>query len=161
MSEKRAARERESIGEVAHRTGIPVETLRFYDRSGLLGNLPRTTGGHRVFDADALGLLDVVIRLRRTGMPVSQVRDFVDLVRTDTDRAGRIEILRAHRARVVDQVAQLQADLGVIDWKISAYTAAEQGGPIPEPPPRWPAVTDLLPPPDDLRPGERTGTAGV
>ncbi|MGC0274096.1 MerR family transcriptional regulator [Pseudactinotalea sp. Z1739] len=161
MSEMHAPLERESIGEVAHRTGIPVETLRFYDRSGLLGDLPRTAGGHRAFDAAALGLLDVVIRLRRTGMPVSQVRDFVALVRTDTDRAGRIEILRAHRARVVDQISQLQGDLGVIDWKISAYTAAEQGREIPEPPARWPAVTDLLPPLDDLRAGERTGTEGA
>ena len=67
-----------AIGEVSQQTGIPIETLRFYDRSGLLGDLPRTAGGHRVFDELSLGLLDVVIRLRRTGMPVEDVRAFVD-----------------------------------------------------------------------------------
>ena len=40
----------QSIGEVARRTGISIDTLRFYDRMGLLGDLPRTAGGHRVFD---------------------------------------------------------------------------------------------------------------
>ena len=127
-----------SIGEVAARTGIPIETLRFYDRSGLLGKLPRTGGGHRVFDETSLGLLDVVVRLRRTGMPVEDVRAFVERVRADRDRAGRIELLRRHQARVRAQLEQLTADLAVIDWKIAAYAANEAGRPAPMPPPRWP-----------------------
>ncbi len=127
-----------SIGEVAARTGIPIETLRFYDRSGLLGELPRTGGGHRVFDETSLGLLDVVVRLRRTGMPVEDVRAFVERVRADRDRAGRIELLRRHQARVRAQLEQLTADLAVIDWKIAAYAANEAGRPAPMPPPRWP-----------------------
>ena len=127
-----------SIGEVSQQTGIPIETLRFYDRSGLLGELPRTAGGHRVFDELSLGLLDVVVRLRRTGMPVEDVRAFVDRVRADRDRAGRIELLRRHRDRVAGQLDQLQSDLAVIDWKITAYTANEAGRPAPPPPPGWP-----------------------
>lgn len=72
----------QSIGQLTGSTGISIKTLRFYDRIGLLGNLPRTVGGHRVFDPDALGFLDVVVRLRRSGMPIEDVRAFVDLVRT-------------------------------------------------------------------------------
>jgi DNA-binding transcriptional MerR regulator len=137
-----------SIGEVAQQTGIPIETLRFYDRSGLLGELPRTAGGHRVFDQLSLGLLDVVVRLRRTGMPVEDVRAFVDRVRADRDRAGRIELLRRHRARVSAQLEQLRTDLAVIDWKIAAYTANEENRPAPPPPPGWPGTSDLLPGPE-------------
>ncbi|HEU5486669.1 MAG TPA: MerR family transcriptional regulator [Microlunatus sp.] len=137
-----------SIGEVAHRTGIPIETLRFYDRSGLLGDLPRTAGGHRVFDEVALGLLDVVVRLRRTGMPVEDVRAFVERVRADRDRAGRIELLQAHRERVRGHLEQLRTDLAVIDWKIASYTANEAGRPGPPPPPGWPAAADALPAPE-------------
>lgn len=142
---------------MARRTGIPVETLRFYDRSGLLGDLPRTSGGHRAFDAAAVGLLDVVVRLRRTGMSISQVSAFVELVRADTDRGARIEMLRAHRDHVRDQISQLEQDLSVIDWKIEAYRAAEGGQVAPDPPSGWPAVSNLLPPPDDLRPDSRPG----
>ena len=140
-----------SIGEVARRTGIPIETLRFYDRSGLLGELPRTAGGHRVFDDAALGLLDVVVRLRRTGMPIGQVRLFVERVRADTDRVARIAMLSEHRKHVREQVRQLERDLTVIDWKVQAYTAAERGEAIPAAPPGWPEVSQLVPPPDDLR----------
>lgn len=116
-----------SIGDVSRETGLPIETLRFYDRTGLLGELPRTVGGHRVFDRAALGLLEVVLRLRRTQMPVEEVREFVARVRADTDHAGRISLLKAHRERVRRQLEQLTGDLAVIDWKIAAYTAIEEG----------------------------------
>lgn len=139
-----------SIGEVAHHTGIPIETLRFYDRSGLLGDLSRNSAGHRVFDERAMGLLDVVVRLRRTGMPVDDVRGFVDLVRDDRGIPDRIALLTAHRERVAATISQLQADLAVVDWKIAAYTAIDRGGEPPEPPPGWPAPGAPLPHPDEL-----------
>jgi DNA-binding transcriptional MerR regulator len=146
----RAAPAGRSIGEVAQYTGIPIETLRFYDRSGLLGDLPRTSGGHRVFDEHALGLLDVVVRLRRTAMPIEDVRAFVELVRGDRDLAGRIRLLEAHRDRVVAQRHQLDQDLAVIDWKIAAYTAVDAGAAAPPPPPGWPNPAGSLPAPDDF-----------
>lgn len=134
-----------SMGEVSRRTGVPLETLRYYDRAGLLG-LPRTTGNHRVFDEFSLGLLDVVVRLRRTGMPIGEVRRFTELVRTgDSQRAARIRLLQTHRARVTAALDQLTGDLAVIDWKIAAYTAAEAGREPPDPPPGWP--------PDRVDPG--------
>jgi DNA-binding transcriptional MerR regulator len=147
-----------SIGEVSQQTGLPIDTLRFYDRSGLLGDLPRTAGGRRIFDQAALGLLDVVVRLRRTGMPIDEVRAFVDRVRADADRAGRIELLQVHRQRVSRQIEQLQADLAVIDWKIAAYSAAANGRPGPPPPAGWPDPGDLLPLADrfDIEPNEST-----
>jgi DNA-binding transcriptional MerR regulator len=116
------------IGDVARLSGLSIDTLRYYDRAGLLGTVHRDGGGRRVFDRDTLGLLDVVLRLRRTGMPVEDVRHFVDLVPSgDTERAGRLDLLRVHRHRVLAQLDQLQGDLAVIDWKIAAYQAAEDG----------------------------------
>jgi DNA-binding transcriptional MerR regulator len=98
-----------------------------------------------------LGLLDVVLRLRRTGMPVEDVRHFVDLVRSgDTERAGRLDLLRAHRSRVLAQLDQLHDDLAVIDWKIAAYQAGEDGTEPPPPPPGWPRPQGHLPQPDAL-----------
>ena len=135
-----------SIGEASRVTGLPVETLRYYDRARLLGDLPRSFGGQRLFDDTALGLLDVVIRLRRTGMPVEEVRRFSDLVRRgDAHRATRLELLRTHRERVSGQIEQLIRDREVIDWKIAAYTAAESGGPVPPRPEHWPEPKTDLP----------------
>jgi DNA-binding transcriptional MerR regulator len=135
------------IGDVARLSGLSIDTLRYYDRSGLLGTVHRDAAGRRVFDRDALGLLDVVLRLRRTGMPVEDVRHFVDLVRAgDTDRAGRLELLRAHRCHVLAQLDQLQDDLAVIDWKIATYQAGEDGAEPPPPPPGWPRPQGNVPP---------------
>ncbi len=146
------------IGDVARISGLSIDTLRYYDKAGLLGEVRRNAAGRRVFDHDALGLLDVVLRLRRTGMPVDQVRRFVDLVRLgDDQRAGRLELLRVHRQRVTEQLAQLNEDLAVIDWKIAAYQAGEDGREAPPPPPGWPRPSGHLPP-EDLRPADATET---
>jgi DNA-binding transcriptional MerR regulator len=135
-----------SMSDAARLTGLPTETLRYYDRAGLLGELPRTAGNHRVFDEQTLGLLDVIIRLRRTGMPIEDVRRFADLVRAgDQDRPARIALLQEHRARVRQQLDALTADLAVIEWKIAAYTAAEDGTAAPTPPHGWPWTTLDLP----------------
>ena len=139
------------IGDVARLSGLSIDTLRYYDRAGLLGSVHRDGGGRRVFDRDTLGLLDVVLRLRRTGMPVKDVRHFVDLVRSgDTERAGRLQLLRAHQRRVLAQLDQLQDDLAVINWKIAAYQAGEDGTEPPPPPPGWPRPPGHLPQPDTL-----------
>jgi DNA-binding transcriptional MerR regulator len=139
------------IGDVARLSGLSIDTLRYYDRAGLLGAVQRDGGGRRVFGRDTLGLLDVVLRLRRTGMPVEEVRHFVELVRSgDTERAGRLQLLLAHRRRVLAQLDQLQDDLVVIDWKIAAYQAGEDGTEPPPPPPGWPMPQGHLPQPDTL-----------
>lgn len=139
------------IGDVARASGLSIETLRYYDRAGLLGEVQRNGAGRRIFDRNALGLLDVVLRLRRTGMPVEEVRHFVNLVRTgDAERAGRLELLRRHRSRVLSQVHQLREDLGVIDWKIAAYEAEESGTEPPPPPPGWPRPNGHVTPIEEL-----------
>jgi DNA-binding transcriptional MerR regulator len=131
---------------------VSIDTLRYYDKAGLLGEVRRDAGGRRVFDRAALGLLDVVLRLRRTGMPVDEARRFVELIRFgDAERAGRLELLRVHRERVSEQLAQLTEDLAVIDWKIASYQAGEEGREAPPPPPGWPRPTGSLPA-GDLRP---------
>ena len=134
------------IGEVARISGVPIDTLRYYDRAGLLGELPRNGAGRRVFDTSALGLLDIVLRLRRTGMPIEDIRHFVELLRSgDRQRAGRLKLLREHRARAVAQLDQLRADLAVIDWKIAAYQAGEDGTEAPSPPAGWPPPRKPMP----------------
>jgi DNA-binding transcriptional MerR regulator len=124
-----------SIGEAARQSGLTVDTLRYYDREGLLGDLPRDAGGRRLFGTDTLGLLNVLVALRRTGMPIEAVREFSRHARSGNDatRAARLALLRSHGERVRADLRQLQADLELIDWKVAAYTAAENGQ---DPPPR-------------------------
>ena len=140
------------IGEAAQRAGLSVETLRYYDRAGLLGPLRRDPAGRRVFDPRALGVLDVVLRLRRSGMPVEDVRRFAELLRGgDAQRRGRLALLRDHRDRLRAHIDALSSDLAVVEWKVAAYEAAEDGRAEPEPPPGWPDRNAELGAPADGR----------
>jgi DNA-binding transcriptional MerR regulator len=118
-----------SIGEASRQSGLSVDTLRYYDREGLLGDVPRDTGGRRLFDVEMLGLLDVLVALRRTGMPIEQVREFSAHARSgvDSTRTARLALLREHQTRVNADLAQLRADLELINWKVASYQAAEDG----------------------------------
>lgn len=112
-----------TIAEVAERTGLTAHTLRYYERDGLmLGAVERSTTGRRVYSEGDVGWLVMLTRLRATGMPIREVKAYVDLARQgDATHERRLELLRAHRARVLAQLAQVTDHLGAIDKKIGYY----------------------------------------
>lgn len=113
-----------SIAEAAERTGLTPDTLRYYERDGLLVSpVARSASGHRQYDKDALRWIEMVNRLRATGMPIRDVRRYAELVRAgDGNEAERLALLQAHRQQVLDQLAEVQRHLGAIDMKIGIYT---------------------------------------
>jgi len=113
-----------SIAEAAERTGLTPDTLRYYERDGLLVRpVSRSASGHRQYDEDALRWIEMVNRLRATGMPIRDVRRYADLVRAgDGNEVERLALLQAHRQQVLDQLAEVQRHLGAIDMKIGIYT---------------------------------------
>jgi len=70
-----------SPGQVAERSGFSLDTLRYYERIGLLNRLERTSSGHRRFGEDDLEWLEVLRCLRETGMPIAQMRRYAELAR--------------------------------------------------------------------------------
>src|SRR5688572_2124118 len=65
------------IGEVARRAGIGVETLRFYERSGLLDRPARTEGGYRLYDAGALKTLEFIKRAQSLGFTLEEIKRII------------------------------------------------------------------------------------
>jgi DNA-binding transcriptional MerR regulator len=112
-----------SIAEAAERTGLTAHTLRYYERDGLmLREIDRSATGHRRYDERDLVWINLLTCLRGTGMPISEVRRYTGLVRTgDGNEAERLELLRAHRQRVLARLAEVQEHLGAIDRKIGIY----------------------------------------
>ncbi|MEU8360115.1 MerR family transcriptional regulator [Nonomuraea sp. NPDC048882] len=112
-----------SIGQVAERTGLSVHTLRFYEREGLLAHpVRRGAAGHRVYDEDDIGWLGVCIRLRASGMPLTDIRRYTELVRAGQgNEVARLEVLRAHRERVLAQMHDLDECLKLITEKVAVY----------------------------------------
>lgn len=111
-----------SPAQAAEALGVPAETLRYWERAGLLAVVGRDAGGRRRYDAGDLAYVDVVRCLRATGMAVRDVRTFTDLVRDGPGTAAaRLDLLRAHRAAVLAARAERDAALVVIDEKITTY----------------------------------------
>lgn len=111
-----------SASEAAAALGVPAETLRYWERAGLLAPVGRDGGRRRRYRAGDLGFLDVIRCLRLTGMPVAGVRAFSDLARLGPKTtADRVALLREHRAAVVAVITEQTRALSVIDAKITAY----------------------------------------
>ncbi|GAA2216082.1 hypothetical protein GCM10009850_115510 [Nonomuraea monospora] len=112
-----------SIGQVAERTGLSVHTLRFYEREGLLAQpVSRGVAGHRIYSEDDVGWLGVCMRLRASGMPLTDIRRYTELVRAGQgNEVERLEVLREHRDRVVAQMRELDECLKLISHKVAIY----------------------------------------
>lgn len=111
-----------SASAAAAALGVPAETLRYWERAGLLAPVGRDGGHRRRYRTEDLGYLDVIRCLRLTGMPVRAVRAFSDLARTGPQATGdRLDLLREHRAAVVAAIAEQTHAIDVIDAKITAY----------------------------------------
>src|SRR5262245_42909999 len=69
-----------SIGELSRSTGVNIETIRFYERVGILPKPPRSAGGHRIYGHDELMRLGFVRRSRELGFSLDEVRGLLRLV---------------------------------------------------------------------------------
>ncbi len=107
--------------EVAARTGLSIDTLRYYERIGLIDGVSRTAGGRRVYADEHLDWLGVLTCLRRTGMPVRDMLRYADLTRWPGTEDERLRLLTDHRAAVLAQIAELREALVTIDGKIDHY----------------------------------------
>jgi len=112
-----------TIAEAAARSGLSAHTLRYYERDGLmLASVDRAVSGHRRYTDRDLTWIEMITRLRATGMPIRDVRRYAALVRTGNgNEAERLELLKAHRERVEAQLAQVTAHLRALDHKIGIY----------------------------------------
>jgi DNA-binding transcriptional MerR regulator len=116
------AAEKLHIGELAARTGRSVHTIRWYEAQGLIPGVERDPGGRRIYGELHLGWLDLIDRLRRTGMSIAEIRDYAALaMKGRRTLRQRQELLAAHRSKVEATIGEYQAALQLIDSKIAFY----------------------------------------
>ncbi|MFV2101117.1 MerR family transcriptional regulator [Micromonospora sp. LOL_024] len=117
-----------TVGEAAQRVGLSTHTLRWYEQEGLVEPVGRDSAGRRRYTPRDVDWLLLLTRLRRTGMPVRDMRRYVELARQGDGTLGaRRGLFEEHRLRVLAQMAELEEDLKVLDFKIDHYRRAEQG----------------------------------
>jgi DNA-binding transcriptional MerR regulator len=121
------------IGDIASRTGRSIHTIRWYEAQGLMPGTSRDGGGRRVFSEYHIGWLDLMDRLRRTGMSIKQLREYTALVKQGSRTLKqRRALLAAHRARVQENIAHWSEALELVEAKIEFYDEWVTRGERPE-----------------------------
>lgn len=97
------------IGDIARSSGVPIETIRYYERIGMLPKPGRTKGGHRLYSLDQLNRLVFIRRSRELGFSLTEVRALLELVDGDHMTCEQVHgITVAHLANVRRKLADLR-----------------------------------------------------
>lgn len=114
-----------SIGEVSRMFGLPQSTLRYYDKEGLLPHIQRQGAGIRRFDEQAIEALRVIECLKKSGMEIKNIRQFMVWCEEGASTyQQRLELFQQRRAEVEQELARLKKTLAMIDFKCWYYTQA-------------------------------------
>lgn len=118
-----------TIGELAQAVGLGVHTLRWYEAQGLFPReIPRTSTGRRVFTEDSIHWVTLLIRLRESGMPVSKMAKYADLVRSgEGNEADRVALMESHAKVLKEKIVELMTCCEVIEGKITSYRELLEG----------------------------------
>lgn len=118
-----------TISEVSERTGLSPDTLRYYEKVGLIERVGRNSGNQRCYLDTDLDWLAFLLRLRETGMSIADMRHYAQLRSTGTKTLGeRLGVLREHRSSLENHIRNLRRSAQALDIKIEHYEAllAEQ-----------------------------------
>lgn len=109
-----------SIQQVSELTGLSLDTLRYYERIGLLDKVDRATSGHRRYSQRDLDWLGLLIDLRETGMPLARMLHFAELRRQgDATAAERLLLLEQHQRSLQEQMRKLEQHMQALHAKIA------------------------------------------
>jgi MerR family mercuric resistance operon transcriptional regulator len=119
-----------SIGQAARLSGVGIETIRYYERAGVVPPAPRGPGGRRVYGPDAIARLRLVRSCRALGLPLATARALAMLAPTDPAACDQA---RAIAARHLGVLRQRLADLAQIERLVAGLLGACRPGDAPCP----------------------------
>ena len=147
MARKKESSEFLTRGALAAATGCNIETIRYYERIGMLPPPPRSAGGHRLYGPDLVSRLQFVRRARDLGFALEEIRELLGLIEAGNYTCAQIEgIAREH----VEEIRRKIADLARLKRTLEAMAAQCSGGEIPV----CPIVDALFPSRTRLRPAK-------
>lgn len=108
--------------EVCKKFDLTPDTLRYYEKVGLIGEVPRDTNGYRIFSERNLNEIYFSKVMRKAGIPVQRLAEYINLVQVGEETVEeRKNILLEEREMIRKNVEELQATLDILDGKISNY----------------------------------------
>lgn len=118
-----------TIGEMAKRLSMPTSTLRYYDKEGLLPFLERSNSGIRMFKETDFEWLKVIDCLKKTGMPLTDIKHFVEMaMQGDKTINERLDLIIKQKESVIHQINELTKTLKTLEFKQWYYETAKEAG---------------------------------
>lgn len=118
-----------TIKEVSEKYDISQDTLRYYERVGLIPAVSRTSGGIRNYDDEALGWVENAICMRSAGVPIEALIEYVKLFQDgDSTIQARLELLQEQLAGLEEQKVHIESTMKRLNYKISCYEKAVKTG---------------------------------
>lgn len=116
-----------TIKQISKITGLTVHTLRDYEKIGLLNEVSRDINGYRQYSEADISWINFLIRLRVTGMSVTDMKLFSDLrSQGETTISARRELLEIHQNKVLKEIKELKDNIMKIEEKIDYYKRMEE-----------------------------------
>lgn len=118
-----------TIREVSEKYGISQDTLRYYERIGMIPEVTRTCSGIRNYQPEDLGWVELAICMRGAGLPIEALIEYVKLCQKgDATIPARLQLLQEQKVHLEEQKQQLEAAMDKLDYKISRYEEAVKTG---------------------------------
>ena len=111
-----------TISEVSKQYGVSADTLRYYERIGLLRHVPRNRSGIRDYDEASCNAVEFVKCMRDAGMSIESLVEYMELIEQgDETRAARKELLARQSIAIRERIADLERALERLEYKIDHY----------------------------------------
>lgn len=116
-----------TIGQLGKATGTKVETIRWYEKEGMIAPPIRTASNYRAYGRDALMRLSFIRRARGLGFSLDQIRTLLDLAARPTDDCALVDRIASEHLTDIDRKI---ADLGALRRELSVMVATCRGGAV-------------------------------
>lgn len=118
-----------TIKEVSERYGISQDTLRYYEKAGLIPEVNRTAGGIRDYREEDLGWVELALCMRGAGLPMNGIAEYRRLYQQgDSTIPDRLKLLTDQREELLEMKQQIEQTLERLNYKISVYERAVKTG---------------------------------
>lgn len=118
-----------TIKQVSEMMSLPVSTIRYYDKMGLIPFLEKNESGYRIFKEKDISMLRIIECFKNTGMSISEMQQYVKMVkRGDESLEERYQLFVRRKEIVLEEMRQLEKQLETIDHKLWYYETAIKAG---------------------------------
>lgn len=114
-----------TIKQVSEMISLPISTIRYYDKMGLIPFLEKNEAGYRIFTENDIAMLKIIECFKKTGMSIAEMQQYVEMVkRGDESLEDRYELLLKRKEMIQQQMHELEKQFETINHKLDYYKKA-------------------------------------